>query len=223
MSVPLLFGVEFSGALCLGCASLSVPPEWVLAVLCLEGNGMDPHAANASGARGMWQRMPEPVLVGGRPLILDLVAPCPVGCVLRVAHDLHDPTKVVGHSVWKLYAPTDPVRQLNDYFAWTRVELRNVNAGAIRSREALYCCNLAPERLRNGGYDPDTVLYPAPTDAYRANARSFGLDPNDPKGALRMSDLATGLDAAVKRHQAKFDAELEAANVANAGGPLNAA
>lgn len=57
------FGPAFSKALCEVCGALSQPgwpvlPEWVCAVLALE-SGFDPHAHNASGAFGLWQKMPE--------------------------------------------------------------------------------------------------------------------------------------------------------------------
>jgi hypothetical protein len=58
MSTVAVFGAEFSRRLMAGCKALGVPPEWVLAVLALE-SGFNPNAANPSGARGLWQRMPD--------------------------------------------------------------------------------------------------------------------------------------------------------------------
>lgn len=52
------FGAEFSRAVCSGAEALAVPPEWILAVIALE-SGFDPRAGNASGARGLWQKMPD--------------------------------------------------------------------------------------------------------------------------------------------------------------------
>ena len=165
------FGPPWTRLLIDGAASLHVPCEWVLAVLALE-SGFNPLARNASGARGLWQRMPR----DGVP-----------------------------------YAETDPTRQLADAFAFWRQMLAAFRVGAPTSREAFYCLNLAPARLKDGRYNDDTVLYAAPGAAYRANAAPFGLDPEDPVGRLRMRDLASGLDAAVRRCRARYDAELGAA------------
>lgn len=219
------FGPDFSGALCLGASSLGVPVEWPLAALCLEGDGMNPYAANASGARGMWQRMPDQLYQGGRPWTLAVDAPAPPGCVLRNVRDAAG--VVVGHTVWRLYLVTDPVQQLNDYFAWTRDRLHDGKVGRLKSREALYCCNLAPARLAGGAYDDETVLYSMRREdgnayfpaGYQQNAAPFGLDAKDPAGRLQMKHLAHGLDAAVARHRAKFDAELAAAREVEAAQP----
>lgn len=215
------FGPEWSRALCLGCASLDVPPDWVLAVLALEG-GFNPLARNASGARGMWQRMPDPVYSNGKPLVLGNGEPAPPGCIVRSVKDKITGV-VTGQSVHRLYAPTDPVQQINDFFAWTRSRLHVVNSGKLKSRSALYCCNLAPERLRDGRYTDETILYSAPSEAYKQNAAPFGLDAKDPHGALRMKHLAYGLDAAVARHRTRYNAELAAAHIANVTPPPDAA
>lgn len=223
---PLVFGPEFSRAMCIGCRSIGAEIEWVCATLCLEGGGMNPNAANPSGARGMWQRMPEQLFAQGRPLVLPIGAPAPPGCILRDAKDPKDRTLIVGRSVWRLYGTKDPVQQLQDYFAWTRDRLASLNAGPLKHRSALYCINLAPERLRDGKYGDETVLYSMRVedgracypDAYKQNAASFGLIPTDALGRLQMKHLAVGLDAAVRRHQAKYDAEVTAAYAANAHG-----
>lgn len=171
------FGDAWSLALCIGCASLNVPPEWVLAVLALE-SGFDPLARNSSGARGLWQRMP----IDGKP-----------------------------------YDVADPVKQIEDAFGFWRAMVRGFRA-PLRSREAVYCLNLAPARLRDGQYDDETVLYGAPSMAYKQNAKAFGLDPEDPVGRIRMRNLAHGIDAAIARHRARYDAELAAAYAVNASG-----
>lgn len=233
------FGADFSRAFCLGCASIGTRLEWPFAVLCLEGDGMNPYAANASGARGMWQRMPTQVVIDGVPRTLPPGVPPPAGCIAR---PVKGPDGAVIHqTVWRLYSPTDPVRQINDYFAYTRAMIAELRAGKLTSRSALYCLNLAPARVYGGTYTDETIVYSTNVedeplnarghafaktywpDAYQANARAFGLDPKNPHGRILMSDLATGLDAAVARHQAKYDAELTAAYVANAGGPPDAA
>lgn len=165
------FGPAWSRALCVGCASLGVPPEWVLAVLALE-SGFNPLAKNASGARGLWQRMPS----GGVP-----------------------------------YAVTDPTQQLRDAFAFWRAMMLQFHVDGFTSREAFYCLNLAPARLRNSAYTPETVLYAAPTAAYEANRN---LDPHH-TGRITIAMLAPALDAAVARNRARYDAELEAAYAAN--------
>lgn len=162
---------------------LGVPPAWVLAVLALE-SGFGPTAHNASGARGLWQRMPE----AGKP-----------------------------------YLVVDPVEQIRDAFAFWRSMATMMRTGPLTSREAFYCLNLAPARLLNGAYDDETVLYAAPSRAYQQNAAAFGLDPHDPACALRIRHLALGLSAAVHRHQARYDAELEAAMAANVTPPHAAA
>lgn len=171
------FGKAWSRALVDTCGSLSVPgypvlPEWVLAVCALE-SGFDPLARNASGAFGLFQRMPP-------------------------------------------YDEADPIQQLIDYRSFTR-QMRDKFAVGKRfeSREALYVANLAPARLAHG-QTIDTVLYSAPSRAYVMNAKAFGKEPGDPLGVLRLGDMSTGLDAAVKRCQARYNAEVEAAYAVNA-------
>lgn len=214
------FGREWSRALCEGCATLDVPPEWVLAVFALE-SGFNPFARNASGARGLWQRMPDRVFANGRPLVLPVGAATPPGNILRPHKGASG--VVVGLSVWRLYAPVEPLKQLTDYFAWTRTRLSTVHAGKLRSRAALYCCNLAPERLRDGRYTDETPLYSAPSQEYQQNAAHFGLKASDPKGVLRLRHLEYGLDAGVARHRDRYNAELAAAYVANLNPPPSAA
>ena len=165
------FGAAWTRRLVQSSAALAVPCEWVLAVLALE-SGFNPSARNASGARGLWQRMPR----DGVP-----------------------------------YAETDPTRQLADAFAFWRQMLAAFRVGAPTSREAFYTLNLAPARLKNGSYDGETVLYEAPGAAYRANAAPFGLDPGARTGAIHIRHLAHGLDGAVHRCRARYDAELGAA------------
>lgn len=182
------FGPAWTGALLLGCESLGVAPAWTLAKIALESD-FNPFARNASGARGLGQRMP--------------------------ANGVE-------------YAVTDPVRQLNDAFTFWRAMRATLKVGEFRSREALYCLNLAPARLLGGQYDDETILYSANADderlnqfhgrfertywpiAYQQNAAAFGLDPHDTLGRLRMRDLARGLDAAVARNRSRYDAELAA-------------
>jgi len=121
----------------------------------------------------------------------------------------------------KYYCPAPAVQLAEAFRFW----MGSRRAG-FRSREALYAANLAPARLI-GAYDADTIIYSAnPEDeplngrggeftktywpaAYRDNASACGLDPKDPKGRILMRDLAVGLDAAVRRHRARYDAELE--------------
>jgi len=174
------FGPSWSRALCEGCATMSVPPEWVLAVFALE-SGFNPLARSAAGARGLWQRMPSKSGVE--------------------------------------YPTTDPVEQLRDAFKFWRLMTFQFRVPAITSRAALYCLNFAPARLQGGAYDDATELYAAPSAAYRMNAAPFGLDPKDPNGVLRMKHLAHGLDTAVRRCRARYDAELEAAAVASVTPP----
>lgn len=111
----------------------------------------------------------------------------------------------------KEYDQADPVRQIKDAFGFWCAMQTAFKVGKLTTREAFYALNLAPARLKNGSYDNDTVLYAAPAIAYRMNAAPFGLDPNDPVGTLKIQDLASGLDAAVKRCEERFYAELEAA------------
>lgn len=210
MSSVKAFGPGFSRELATGAASIGAEIEWVCAVLALE-SGFDPKAANASGARGLWQRMPDQVRIKGEPLILPPGSACPPGCILR---ELREKGGLRGYKVWRLYAVSDPRQQLIDYFAFTRGMLDAFKARPIRSREALYCVNLAPARLGGGRYDPDTLLYPVGSSAYRQNARAFGLDPEATAGGLRMKHLAVGLDAAVERCRARYDVEVAAAYAA---------
>ena len=169
------FGPDWTAALVAGADSLSVPPEWPLAVIAIE-SGFNPLARNASTAAfGLWQKMPP-------------------------------------------YAVTDPVRQLQDAFAFWRVMVADMRVDLLRTREAFYCLNLAPARLRFGQYNDDTALYAAPSIAYRENAGPFGLDPYAKDGSLRIRDLAHGLDAAIARCLARYDAELAAASSSCARG-----
>ena len=106
----------------------------------------------------------------------------------------------------------------------------NHNFGGYKSRSALYCANLAPARLINGAYDDDTILYSANIEdkdlpnatywprAFKDNAPAFDveIDPEkNPDQRLRLYHLETGLNKAVIATQKRFDAELEAAYVAN--------
>lgn len=116
------------------------------------------------------------------------------------------------------YTTTDPVQQIRDAFAfWTLMKV-HFRVPRFTSREAFYCLNLAPARLRDGAYDSETVLYAAPGAAYQMNAPAFGLDPRAKDGAIRIRHLAAGLEAAIRRCRARYDAELEAAMVANVSG-----
>lgn len=109
------------------------------------------------------------------------------------------------------YSVTDPVEQLRDAFRFWRSMVKMMNVGAVKSREAFYCLNLAPARLKDGNYDDETILYAAPGPSYQQNAEAFGLVKNDPHGALRLRHLAYGLNVAVRRCQARYDDELVAA------------
>jgi hypothetical protein len=53
-----LFGKNFTATLLEGSRNLGIDPAWILAVIALE-SGFNPFAANPSGARGLWQKMPE--------------------------------------------------------------------------------------------------------------------------------------------------------------------
>ncbi len=173
------FGRGWSLAFVAECATLGVPVEWPLAVFALE-SGFNPLARNASGARGLFQKMP--------------------------ANGVE-------------YAVTDPIQQMRDAFAFWRAMCGSFHVGEITSREALYCLNLAPARLKGGRYDTETALYEAPSKAYRQNAAPFGLDPNDPVGVIRMRHLAVGLDRYVAKCRPRYDAELDAAEDASARPP----
>jgi hypothetical protein len=233
MTEVAVFGTRFSVALCEGCAMLSslgtpVPPEWVLGALALE-SGFNPRAANASGARGLWQKMPEPVVQKGKPVVLAVDAKPPPGCLLR---DIRDPMtkQVTGKSLWQLYACPAPEVQIAEAcrFWWQFARAQKMPSG-FTSREALYCCNLAPARLRGGRYTGETVLYSANEEdkgldvywpaAYLQNCEAFGLAKAAGELRLRMRHLATGLDRAIARHRARYDAEVAAAYVANAQQP----
>lgn len=200
-----------------------VPPAWTLKKIALE-SGFDERACNrTTRARGLWQCMP--LEVHRYPVGVALPKP-PAGHFLR-AND--DGTT----SLMREYPCPPPHLQLREAFAFW---LKSRGTG-FRSAEALYCANLAPARLK-GPYDDDTIVYSTNPDdeplnrksiqysktywpaAYRDNAAAFGLNPKDPRGRIRMRDLAVGLDAAVKRHQDRYDAELTAAMVANVRGPV---
>lgn len=104
------------------------------------------------------------------------------------------------------YSCPAPEVQIADAVLFWRQMMIAMRVPAFTSREAFYCCNLAPARLYGGHYGPDTVLY-AGDVAYRENA---GLDVNH-DGAITLSELAPCLDRAVDRCRARFEAELAAA------------
>lgn len=223
-----VFGSRFSVALVEGCGLLSslgtpVPVRWVLRCIALE-SGFNQKAANASGARGLWQRMPEQQFAQGRPVVLPLDAKAPQGFILR---DVRDPMtkQVTGRSLWKLYSCPAPEVQIAEACRfWWRMARDLKVEGGFRTCEALYCANLAPARLRGGRYNDETVLYSA-NDAdkgldsyypagFLQNHAAFGL-PEDGERRLRMKHLTFGLDSAERRLRARVDAEETAANVAN--------
>jgi hypothetical protein len=225
------FGPEFSRELCVASLRLGVRIEWICAKINLEtGETWNPHILQAggqivdpagpndprpelfgyngkrlsrgNGARGLFQMMP---IVRKRP------RPLP--------------------DILTLYPVTDPVTQLQDHvtraLGWLAVFRTE-----FKSREAYYCMNLAPARLVGGTYDDDTIIYSANPDdrplndtpsgastywpqGYRQNAAAFGKDKNDPRGRIRMRDLAVGLDASLARSRKRYDAELEGAYRAN--------
>lgn len=214
------FGPAFTAALLVGCEQLSapgwpVPPEWTLAKLALE-SGFNPLAENkGSRARGLWQCMPREVRRVDR-----FGDWGPLGSL--------DFTRTNGDgstSVMRKYACPAPDVQLAEAFTFWR----QFRVDGFRSREALYCANISPARLRRP-YDDDTIIYSAnPEDAhlpdatfwpraYHDNAAPFGLDPNDPLGRIRMRDLAVGLDKYVRENQTRYDAELAAAIAMRANG-----
>lgn len=213
-----VFGPAWSRGMCDVARELNVPLEWPLAKIALE-SGFDPLARNASGARGLWQAMPKDM---GEH---DGQSTLPPGWYLRTV--MRDGKTTV--RMMKPYLTTDPVVQLREGLAFWKAMARDFHVGAFRSRASLYCLNIAPARLRDGAYDDETILYSAdPADkahayywptAYRQNAASFGLNPADPVGKLRMKHLDVGLDAAIARHRARYDAELEAAAIANVAPP----
>ncbi len=192
------FGPEFTKALLVGCSDLKVPPEWVLAVLALE-SGFKLTAANPSGARGLWQKMP------------DMVSQTwPQGKALPPGH-----FQKANGSVWRYYDVSKPAHvQLEDAFRFWRNMQRTFSMGAWPSRAAFYCTNLYPATLRGGKYNDDTVLFAKGTKAYEQNA---GLDYRK-RGFVCIDDLDRSLERAVKNCQARYNAELGAAMVANISG-----
>lgn len=230
------FGYTFSRALVLGCARLSalghdVRPEWILDIIALESAGTwDPLVLQGKArlvpASGPKDKRPEVEGTAG----LRLTHGTGARGLFQVM-PLRQPRKDMP-VLLRLYGQTDPVQQLADKVRVLADSCIRHRFGAYSSREALYCANLAPARLIGGEYDDDTILYSAdPYDeplnmrpngartywplGYQMNARPFGLDPADPKGKLRMRDLARGLDAAAAASRARINAELEAAFVAN--------
>lgn len=197
----MTFGEAWSRALVLECDELCVEHEWALAVFALESD-FNPHARSQADARGLWQRMP-------RPIGADPNHP-PPGSYVRT-------DKMGRQTVWMPYLVTDPIAQLQDGFAfWTEANVRYNGDMGLATREAFYCLNFAPARLSGGHYSDDTPIYSCRQSdgvafwvaGYKANAKSFGLDPDDTNGRILMRDLAIGLDAAVLRNRARYDAEL---------------
>lgn len=206
----------------LSTAEWPVPPSWPLAKIALESGFNERAEHPKSHACGLWQCMP--VEVQRFPPGVKL--PVPPARHFLVTNG--DGTT----SLMRKYACPAPEIQIAEAFKFW---LRYRGAG-FRNREALYCANIAPARLL-GTYDAETIIYSANiedaplnnrgpayvrtywVEAYKQNAAAFGLDPRDPRGRIRMRHLGVGLDAAIRRTQARYDAELTAAWVANARGP----
>lgn len=223
-----LFGPAWSKRLCLGSAKLSslghpVTIESILTVIWFESAGtFDPNVlqgraklvkstgpkdkrsevaghfglrlSHGSGARGLFQVMPVRAKRTGQ---VDLIT---------------------------LYSIDDPIEQLNEGIErFYNASIGN-KFGGYKTREALYCANLAPARLVNGNYNDDTILYTRDVKykgqkcyyppGYIMNAEPFGLDPDDPEGALRMKHLSIPLDQVYKSD--RYNAEVEAAYIINA-------
>ena len=222
MSDVTLFGAEFSKQYALGCRALGIELPWGLAVLALE-SGFNPHAQNASGARGLFQKMPEQVLARThQPVILPPDAVAPPGFLVKDEHgDKTDMKKVTGRTLWKLYTCPSPAQQIEDAFRFWSAMKETFHVGEFSSRGAFYALNLAPARLARGT-EPERVLYSSRKDlhpeeywpaAYEANK---GLDPlladgKTRKGWIEIRDLEAPLDKAIARCKAKYDAELAAA------------
>lgn len=200
-----------------------VPPSWPLAKIALE-SGFNPTAEHPkSHARGLWQCMP--IEVTRFPRGAKLIVP-------PIQHYLMPNSDGTTSLMRKYSCPAPEVQMVEGFKFWLRYR-----GQGFRCREALYCANIAPARLL-GTYDADTIIYSANLEdaplnnrgpafvksywpeAYKQNAAAFGLDPRDPKGRILLRHLAVGLDAAIRRTQARYDAELTAAYVANARGPL---
>jgi hypothetical protein len=247
------FGTKFSKALCDGCARLSslgspVSPEWILDIAILESAGTwDPNVlqGKAKLVPAYTQKqmednfiklhgsIPEGIIIGPdmRPEIQGTNG-------LRLSHGTgatglfqEMPITIKRPNLpilYILYKSKDPVVQLNDAIERFYTKAIAHKFGPYKSREALYCCNLAPARLIGGTYTDETILYSKnPADkneiyyypkAYELNSAPFGLDPKDPFGQLKMKHLAWGLDSARKSSIDRFNAELAAAYVINVGG-----
>lgn len=218
MSDVARFGTEFARIYVSGCRSLGIELPWGLAVLALE-SGFNPKAANASGARGLFQKMPEQVMAkNGAPVFLPADAAPPPGFVTRDTRDEGGSPK---RTLWKLYSCPLPAQQIADAFLFWCAMAKTFNVESFSSRGAFYALNLAPARLARGT-EAARVLYSSRKDlhpeeywpaAYEANK---GLDPlladgHSRKGWIEIRDLEAPLDKAVANHKARYDAELAAA------------
>lgn len=189
----MTFGFVWSGALVDGCRGMGVPFEYPLTALAIE-SGFNPNARNPSGAQGLWQKMP------------------------TVVKDKQ------GNVVQRIpYTEKDPVRQIKDAFAfWRSMAKQFAPGGQVVSREAFYCLNLAPARLRKSVQNGDrTVLYSSRKDLHPEEfwlagyQQNKGLDVGR-KGWIEMGDLKPKLDHYVKANQERYDLELALACIVNA-------
>jgi hypothetical protein len=106
------------------------------------------------------------------------------------------------------YSEQYPARQLGDAFRFWAGLVTMFNVTHFESREAFYCLNLAPARLKDGLYTASTVLYSekAHPGPYNANRN---LDPGR-TGAITIGQLGPSLDRAVALCRARYEAELDA-------------
>lgn len=202
-----------------GCDSLGLWPVWVFDVLALE-SGLDPlrMQANATiikptsqadrrpmikgrepnvlsagtGARGLWQKMPT------------VIERWPVK--LLKADGTPDPAAGMPKLI-ALYAPSDPVQQLKDAFAfWAQQKKDFWGPDNLPSREHFYCLNLAPARVKS------EYLYKRPDDPAKLHGSAWYANRNlDPQGTgfIKVEMLKPVLDNTHKGYEARIEREVD--------------
>jgi hypothetical protein len=187
-----LFGPMFSVGLRDGALSLGIDARWVLETLAYE-SGLDPLRENGEYARGLWQRMPQRLYHAAAG------EPAPAGCIVKAGW------------VQRLYATTDPVKQLSDAFAFWRAQIRDFRIPSFPTRAHWYCINLSPARLLDGRATQNTIIFPGGTPSYEANKNLDPLKPDGTrKGFVILADLDVPLEKAGKTYARRIQREIDA-------------
>ncbi len=187
MNTVAVFGADFSRRLMAGCRGLEVPPEWVLSVLALE-SGYNQAAGNPSGARGLWQKMPDHGV--------------PYDTSKAPAQQLAD-----AFVFWGQMRASFKVTSFGTRGAFYCLNLAPARLADGRGTpdRILYSSrqDLHPAEYSQRAYEQNIGL--DPVTGHDAQGKPLR------KGWIEIRDLEAPLDRAVAGHQARFAAELASA------------